>query len=138
MKASEGVRSALLRFYDRNAANDQAAYDSLVSSDDDVLVLGSSAREWFHGPEKARQAFGLEGFRIEAGEVRAWELGDLGYAVNTPRFVLPDGSVMRLRMTTVFVREGGTWKLLHMHASMPVPDEVAMEHQADWWAGAPA
>jgi ketosteroid isomerase-like protein len=137
MKQSEGVRSALLRFYDRNAANDQAAFSSVVSGDKDVLVIGSAAREWFAGPEQVRGAYGLEGFRIEPGAIKAYEHGDLGYAVNTPCFVAPNGATLRLRMTTVFVKEDGTWKLLHMHASMPVPDEVAMEHQTDWWASAP-
>ena len=138
MQQSEGVRSALLRFYDRNAANDLAAFPSLVSGDPDVLVIGSAAREWFAGQAAVRGAYGIEGFRIEAGPVRAYERGELGYAVNTPRFTAPNGPALRLRMTTVFVKEDGAWKLLHMHASMPVPDEVAMEHQDDWWAAFPA
>jgi ketosteroid isomerase-like protein len=135
MRESEGVRSALLRFYDRNAANDQAAFPTVVSSDKDVLVIGSAAREWFAGQEAVRGAYGIEGFRIDAGTVRAWEHGDLGYAVNIPVFTAPNGATLKLRMTTIFVKEDGTWKLLHMHASMPVPDEIAMEHQTDWYAG---
>ena len=84
------MRSALLRFYDRNAANDQAAFPSIVSADPDLLVIGSAAREWFIGPDQVRGAYGIEGFRIDAGSVRAYERGELGYAVNTPRFVAPE------------------------------------------------
>lgn len=134
MHRSERVKEALLEFYERNAANDQAEYSRVVSASDDVLVVGSSAREWFHGQATVRAAYGLEGFRIEPGEVLAWENGDTGWTVNTPVFVMPDGkTAMRLRMTAIFVREGGAWKLVHIHGSTPVPDEVFMEHQAEWW-----
>jgi hypothetical protein len=137
MKDSPGVRSALLHFYDRNTANDQEAFPGIVSGDADLLVIGSAAREWFAGQGAVRGAYGIEGFKIEPGEIRAYEKGDLGYAVNVPRFIAPNGARLKLRMTTIFVHEGGAWKLLHMHASMPVPDEVAMQHQQAWWADAP-
>lgn len=133
MRQSEDVKNALRNFYERNTANDQANFHAVVSGADDVIFIGSSAKEWFEGQEQARHAFGLEGFRIEPGEIKAWEEGTAGWAINTPRFILPDGSVMRLRMTSVFVKEGGAWKLVHLHGSTPVPDEVFMEHQAEWW-----
>ena len=133
MKQSTDVRDALLRFYDRNAANDQAAFHDVISESEAVLVIGSSAREWFEGQAGAHAAFGLEGIEIEAGEVRALEEGSAGWAINTPSFVLPDGTRMRLRMTSIFVKERGGWRLVHIHGSSPVPDEVYLEHQAAWW-----
>ena len=112
MRESAGVKEALLRFYERNAANDQASFPEIVSKEEAVLVVGSSAREWFAGQKAVRAAFGLEGFRIDPGKVEAWENGDTGWAVNTPAFVMPDGvTTMRLRMTTIFVKEDGDWKL---------------------------
>jgi hypothetical protein len=29
-------------------------------------------------------------------------------------------------------QERGGWKLIHLHGSHPVPDEVAVEHP-EWW-----
>ena len=134
MRRSQAVKDALIEFYERNAANDQAAYSRVVSGEADILVVGSSAREWFQGQAAVRAAYGLEGFRTEPGEVLAFENGDTGWAVNTPAFVMPDGkTTMRLRMTTIFVREDRRWKLVHIHGSTPVPDEIYMEHQAEWW-----
>jgi ketosteroid isomerase-like protein len=134
MRESKGVKEALLRFYERNSANDQASFPLVVSREEAVLIVGSAAREWFQGQAAVRGAFGLEGFRIEAGDILAWENGDTGWAVNTPTFVMPDGATtMRLRMTTIFVKEDGAWKLVHIHGSTPVPDEVYMEHQSEWW-----
>lgn len=133
MLESKEVAEALLRFYDRNAANDQSAFHDVVSTSEAVTVIGSSAREWFQGQAAAKAAYGLEQIKIEAGKVQAWEEGTAGWAVNQPQFVLPDGTRMRMRMTTVFVRERGGWRLVHIHGSTPVPDEVYLEHQADWW-----
>lgn len=133
MRQSTDVANALLQFYDRNTANDQSSFHKVVSSSEAVCVIGSSAREWFQGQAAARSAFGLEQVRIDAGRIDAWEEGTAGWAINTPRFFLPDGSVMRLRMSTVFVKEDGDWRLVHLHGSTPVPDEVYMEHQDEWW-----
>jgi hypothetical protein len=36
----------------------------------------------------------------------------------------------------VFVQERGGWKLVHLHATYPLPDEVAIEHP-EWWEPEP-
>ena len=58
--------------------------------------------------------------------------GDTGWAIAKPLFSIPDGPSFRLRFTAVFVQERGGWKLIHLHGSNPVPDEVAVEHP-EWW-----
>jgi hypothetical protein len=136
MKESTEVREALLRFYDRNTANDQAAFYDVITRSEAISIIGSSAREWFQGQEAAHAAYGLERVKIEAGDVQAWEEGTAGWAINKPTFVLPDGTRMRMRMTTIFVLESGGWRLIHLHGSTPVPDEVYLEHQTEWWPAA--
>lgn len=133
MRESPDIANALRQFYDRNTANDQASFHKVVSADEAVTIIGSSAREWFEGQAAARAAFGLEQVKIDAGQIKAWEEGTAGWAINTPRFIFPDGSVLRLRMSTVFVKEDGGWRLVHLHGSTPVPDEIYMEHQDAWW-----
>jgi hypothetical protein len=131
MHASAEVARALATFFAKNASGDITTFDEVVSSEEAVLAIGSSAREWFAGREAVRGAYGLEGVLIEPGQVDAWENGDTGWAVARPLFSIPDGPSFRLRFTAVFVRESG-WKLIHLHGSYPVPDEVAVEHP-EWW-----
>ena len=132
MQTSTEVANALTTFFAKNAAGDLTTFDDVVSGEEAVLAIGSSAREWFAGQEAARGAYGLEGVLIDSGHVDAWDNGETGWAVARPRFTIPGGPSFQLRFTAVFVREGGGWKLIHLHGSYPVPDEVAVEHP-EWW-----
>jgi ketosteroid isomerase-like protein len=132
MQASQAVAGALRTFFEKNASGDVTTFDEVVTSDEGVLAIGSTAKEWFAGQEATRGAYGLEGVLIEPGEVTAWENGDTGWAVAKPLFSIPDGPSFRLRFTAIFIREAGSWKLAHLHGSYPVPDEVAIEH-SEWW-----
>ena len=132
MESSQAVADALRTFFVKNASGDVSTFDEVVTADEGVLAIGSSVREWFAGQDAVRRAYGLEGFQIDAGEVVAWENGDTGWAAATPVFAIPGGPSLRLRFTAVFVRDGGSWKLAHLHGSYPVPDDLAMVHP-EWW-----
>jgi hypothetical protein len=56
-----------------------------------------------------------------------YEEGSLGWVVDQPAFVFPDGSAMQTRCTAVMRQEEGRWKLVHMHLSVGVPDEEVVE-----------
>ena len=132
MRESTAVADALRTFFEKNASGDASTYDEVVSSEEAVLAIGSSAGEWASGQEAARGAYGLPGVLIDPADVEAWENGDTGWASARPQFTIPDGPSFRLRFTAVFLRESGAWKLVQLHASYPVPDEVAIEHP-EWW-----
>ena len=132
MRESTAVADALRTFFEKNASGDASTYDEVVSSEEAVLAIGSSAGEWASGQEAARDAYGLPGVLIDPADVEAWENGDTGWASARPQFTIPDGPSFRLRFTAVFLRETGAWKLVQLHASYPVPDEVAIEHP-EWW-----
>jgi hypothetical protein len=129
---SPDVAAALTAFFAKNASGDTSTFDEVVSKEESVLAIGSSAEEWYAGQDAARGAYGLEGVLIDPGRIDAWENGDTGWAVARPEFSIPDGPTFRLRFTAVFVREDGLWKLIHLHGSFPVPDAIAAEH-SDWW-----
>jgi ketosteroid isomerase-like protein len=132
MHESASVAEALRTFFAKNASGDVTTFEEVVSGDEAVLAVGSTAGEWFAGQEAVRGAYGLEGVLIEPGRLDAWENGDTGWAVACPQFTIPDGPSFRLRFSAIFVRESGSWKLIHLHGSYPVPDEVAVEHP-EWW-----
>ena len=112
MRQSHAVAQALATFFAKNASGDLSTYDEVVSSEEAILAVGSSAREWFSGQEAARGAYGLEGVLIDPGSVEAWGNGETGWAIAKPQFTIPGGQPFRLRFTAVFVREDDRWKLI--------------------------
>ena len=72
---------------------------------------------------------GLGGAKLEPTRLRAYEEGDVGWAADQPRVVLPNGNQVSMRITAVFRRENGKWKWIHSHASISVSnrDAIGME-----------
>jgi SnoaL-like domain len=132
MQQSAEVRDAMLRFYDRLSASDVASFDQLVSQEPATLVIGTAPGEWVTERDRMRFGFETEGVRIQAGEPAGYEEGSLGWVAAEPTFSFPDGSAMKTRLTAVLHRENRTWKLIHMHVSVGVPDEEVVELQKRW------
>jgi hypothetical protein len=140
MRESPEARAALLRFYEAfTEANpgDMERFDRVFSRDDGLLVVGTAYHEWVDSRERGKQAWGMEGVALEAGDPVAWEEGNVAWAVDRPAFVVGD---MRapIRLTAVMLREDGDWKIQHGHFSVGVPDEVAFESAAEWSRAMPA
>ncbi|MEW6582251.1 MAG: nuclear transport factor 2 family protein [Actinomycetota bacterium] len=134
MQASVEVRDAVARFYERLSAGDVEGTAATICGDESVFVIGTQRigggrAEWLESVrENAR--FGVV---FEAGDIRAWADGGMGWAVDEPAIVLPDGLRVRTRMTAVLRREDdGVFRLLHQHYSLAVPDEVGVGSAAAW------
>jgi hypothetical protein len=132
MERSDGVRDAMLRFCDRLTAGDVGAFDDLVSSHPATVVVGTAPGEIVRERGRLRFGFEMEGLGLVPSDPEAYAEGPLGWALDEPSFVYPDGSTVKTRMTFVFHREDGAWKLVHMHASVGVPDEEVQELQRRW------
>jgi SnoaL-like protein len=94
-----------------------------------VSVIGSGPGE---GHDKAGDVsdlhLGGRRIRLESGaNPRGWEEENVGFAIDKPRFVLPDGSFLQTRVTGVLRREDDDWKIVHLHFSVGVPDEEAIQ-----------
>jgi hypothetical protein len=79
-----------------------------------------------------RFGFETEGVTLESRSARGFQEGTLGWVVDEPRFGLPDGSAFDCRVTAIVRREGATWKLVHAHFSVGVPDAEVVELQRRW------
>jgi adenylate cyclase len=136
MDESDAVRTAWLEFCDRLTAGDVDSFDRLVSSHPATLVVGTAPGEWVRERARLRYGFEAEGVALRSRAAVGYEAGELGWLTDEVEFGFPDGSVMDCRFTVVFRREEDRWKLLHMHASVGVPDEdvVALQRR---WAPAP-
>ncbi len=83
-----------------------------------------------------RFGFEAEGVGLRSRSPAAFEEGTVGWVTDEVDFAFPDGSVMDTRMTVIFRQEDGRWKLVHMHASVGVPDEEVVALQQGWSAPA--
>ena len=85
MKASDEVRGAMLKFYERISAKDVASFDRLVSDHPATLVIGTAPGEWVTERDRLRYGFEAEGLAIEAGGRPAgYQQGELGWFVDEP------------------------------------------------------
>ncbi len=138
MESSSEVRDAMLRFYERLSAKDVASFERLVSEDPATLVIGTAPGEWVTERDRLRFGFEAEGLAIEAGSDPAgYENGAVGWFVDEPTYIFPDGSRMRTRLTAVLQREASEWRIVHMHVSVGVPDEEVVALLARWEGSSP-
>ena len=129
MQESGEVRDAMLRYYEAAGEADFAAADSLVTRGDVAIVVGTGPGEghddrdaWVAGFRSQVEA--LPGLRIEQGaSPSGYAEGSVGWFLDEPTWVLPDGTRVPTRWTSVFHEEDATWRIVHMHVSLGVPDE---------------
>ncbi len=132
MEESSEVRDALRTFYERFSAHDPDGFADIIATTDGVSVIGSGPGEG-HDDRDAWIGTYAEfipqlGMRLEGGaSPRGWAEGSVGFAIDEPRFLMPDGSFLPTRLTGVVRKEGDAWKIVHLHFSVGVPDEEAVQ-----------
>lgn len=108
---------------------DPSPYLALWSQRDDVTVLGGFggyARGW----DQVRQNTELAASRFRGGQIvvewlASGESGDLGYAIWIERGEVrvtgrEDPAPLVVRVTQIFRREDGVWKLIHRHGDQAI------------------
>ncbi len=114
----------------RLAQGDSTGIEAVWSHGDDVTTfLGYGGRE--QGWPQVRERFAwvagrFGGGQTETTELQAYQSGDLGFTVELEhRDILVDGqrTQFTLRVTHIYRRENGTWKVVHRHADMYRPRE---------------
>ena len=134
MQQSDEVRDAVRRFYERLSAGDVEGTEATIADDAEAFVIGtqrigSGRGAWLDSVRENAQM----GIVFEAGSIRAWAEGEMGWAVDEPTIVVPGGPRLPMRMTAVLRRQpGGGYRLLHQHYSWAVPDEVAIGQVGEW------
>jgi hypothetical protein len=131
VEPSRAVIGGLASFYEAFCSHDAERFAAALASGDGVSVIGTGPDEGHHDRESWIKTYATQiaqlGLRLEGGrEPRAYAEESVGFAVDDPRFVLPDGSFLPMRLTAVLRREGDEWKVVHLHFSVGVPDEEAI------------
>jgi ketosteroid isomerase-like protein len=131
MEESAAVREGILRFYERFSAEEPDGFAERIADVAGVSVIGTGPGEGHDDRKSWIDAYRTQiadlGMTLRAGEPRGYEEGTLGWGVDEPSFVFDDGSYIPTRMTAVLRSEGGEWKIVHLHLSVGVPDEEAVQ-----------
>jgi len=128
MEPSTELKELVLRTYVAMGNGDTSFYDHHLSHQEDVLIIGSDPNEWWIGYDTITQVFKAQmremgGVSCLPGDPQAYRMGDVGWMADRPTFRLPDGTELPVRMSIVFVKEDGAWKVTHQHISIGVPNE---------------
>ena len=138
MVRDEGLQQAVDTLYatiEAFAAGDAAPFAALWSQRDDVTVFGGFGayeRGWTAvGPRLDWAASRFAGGQTTYEPLAAGSSGDLGYAIGleggeSQLAGRDDLSPVGLRVTHLFRREDGEWKIIHRHAD-PITAKTAPE-----------
>ena len=109
-------------------SGDVNAVIKLYSRQSGVLSIGTDLDEWWDGYNPIEQAVRAQlqeigKKKMNAGSLKAFVEGDVGWVADRPKTHLPDGEEITLRWTNLFRREGGEWKTVQRHVSIGVSNE---------------
>ena len=121
------VTSAVLALYDALSTTDDDWLAELIADDASVVVIGTDPQEWWDGFDAVKELWSRTRARYGPNTLRArrlagHSLGGLAWATDEPSFGYPGGQTGRLRLSMVFARGDAGWLLLHLHASIGVPN----------------
>jgi ketosteroid isomerase-like protein len=102
-----------------------------ISRQDGVLAIGTNPNEWWAGHDTIVNIFkaqseAMQGMAIINVQPQAYSEGNVGWAAAEPTFRLPDGTELPFRLTVVYHKEDGDWKVVQWHASLGVANEEAI------------
>jgi hypothetical protein len=128
MQQSAELRELVLQTYAAMASGDTSFYEHHLARYDGVLVIGSDPDEWWVGYDRINAVYQAQlremgGVSVVGSDPQAYRHGDAGWVADRPKFRLPDGSEIPIRITMVFAREGEDWKLVQQHISIGVPNQ---------------
>ena len=131
MERAPELEQAMKDLYAAMGRGDGGFLRDFVSESDGVTMIATDPNEYWtdHGTITrvwAQQLDEMGGLDIQPGELRAYRDGDVGWAADRPTIRMPDGSELPFRITAVYTRENGGWKLVQGHASIGVANEEAL------------
>ena len=137
MAPSSEIRDTMLEFYRRMLDGESDGANDLISTDPATLFIGS-AGEWVDDQAMLRGAGQVATEGLVAGDNPvAYASGDVGWFADQPSWLFADGSRAQMRMSAVLQRERGSWRIVHSHLSIGVPDDECVVLQRRWKYGIP-
>jgi hypothetical protein len=129
MERSAELAATTQKFFDALSAGDADTAMGLMSTHDGLLMIGTDPDEWLTEHAMLLELFNAQagsGVKVRSGDIQAFEEGSVGWIADRSAFILPDGSEVPVRVTAVFHKEDGEWKMIQSHASVAVANEDAV------------
>jgi uncharacterized protein (TIGR02246 family) len=123
--AQDEIRAVLDQLLEAQNAGDAEGMRSRLSERPDAVHIGTDAEEWWTSKQivdAVGAAGGADEIQAVADDVDIHVEGDVAWAEGRGRFTTAGGGERPVRMTGVFVREDGRWKVVQSHASIGVPN----------------
>ncbi|MGE0229019.1 MAG: nuclear transport factor 2 family protein [Dehalococcoidia bacterium] len=125
MQFDPALRRRLLELYAAMSSGNAASVEAFYSLQADSVFIGTDASEYWTDSrrhnEDVRPFFdGAHGrYSWHPGDALALVEGSVGWTVDRPAVVTPDGETLPARVTLVWHREDdGVWRVVHSHASL--------------------
>jgi hypothetical protein len=135
MKPSIELCTIIDSYFEAITTGNPAWTERHVSQGAAVRLVGTDPAEWLTGAQAAgflrEEVKALGGVvRVAPGATEAYEEGSVGWGLTNPVLTLPNGAAISPRWSAVFHREDGDWKLVQLHASVGIANEVLLGDMA--------
>lgn len=124
--ATAEVRAVFDRILAALNSGDAETLRSLTLPGTDSIHIGTDASEWWSADEffkRVTEANAEHDVTVEAEELDVHVRGDVAWVEAKAWFKHSGGDRRAVRVTGVFVRDGGKWQSAQTHASIGVPND---------------
>jgi ketosteroid isomerase-like protein len=129
MERSSELAAVLQSVYTAVSEGDADTLTAMLSARDGLVFIGTDPDEWFDDTATIKAMLTAQagaGVKVRPGAITAFEEGTVGWVASHGAFVTSDDSEVPFRLTAVFHRENGTWRLVQEHASIAVTNSDAL------------
>jgi hypothetical protein len=127
VKPCEELKSIVLHHYQKFYSGEQAgSVMDMYSNHEGVVIIGNDPQEWFEDRQSILSflnAGGSSKLEILVHDIKAFCEGSVGWTMDRVTVILPNGMDLPVRHTRIFHKEDDSWKLVHLHVSIAVPNE---------------
>jgi len=126
MQPCDELKTIVLHHYGKFDSGEQAeTIKEIYSLMEGVTIIGNDPNEWFDD-RKSIEAFlkagGSSKMDIVVENITAFSEGTVGWTMDRVKVKLPNGIELPVRHTRIFHMGNGSWRLAHLHVSIPVPN----------------
>jgi hypothetical protein len=134
MESAPELVALLQRYYAASAQGDTTLLDLLIARHPGALVVGTDPDEWWRGGDQIVETWTAAwqergGLPVEGSQPEAFRAGQVGWVADRALWRLPDRRTIPFRLTAVFYRDGGEWRMVQAHFSLGVPNETFAEQR---------
>ena len=127
MQPCDELKNIVLHHYGKFDSGTQAeSVKEIYSLQEGVTIIGNDPNEWFDDRDSIvafMNAGSSSKVEITVRNLKSYSVGSVGWTMDRVIVQLPNGAELPVHHTRIFHKENGAWKMVHLHASIAVPNE---------------